>query len=100
MVLQLSRMPEISFEGMNATLYRERGWCVFEDRVSAIIKPWLLLWDLSGAHDDLLNETNLENFAAVGRKCMRDRKPPCSPSEMEAALQTSKFTNGSDTDKV
>merc|ERR1712226_1070963 len=98
----MTRMPPSIAEvvDINLTPYHIRGWCIFEQTVSGIIKPLSKTLDLSKIHDDLMSDTRFDDFDAAEQRCVAHRLPPLSPAAMLDVLKSSKFTNGADVEKV
>jgi len=99
-VVQLTKMPEVSFEGMNAIPYGNRGWCCFEQTVAGIVKPKVYLMNLGIVDVDLFDEQKAITLEGIASKCCSGMLPPLSPSSMHQLLQRSQFTNGADVEKV
>jgi len=95
-VVQLKRMPDITSPGMNAVAYDDRGWCKFEEVTSSIVKPRWRLFDLSHATAQL----EAGQYQDLIQNCCNDVHFPVHPDQMEIVLRNSKFTNGSDIEKV
>lgn len=84
----------------NKTEYKNRGWCMFERRLSAIVKDNDCL--LSLAHFTGRNSY----WPGVRMECAAHRPPPMTPIEFESMIHSGlsagsvKFTNGKDATEI
>lgn len=92
-VVKLTQMPTPQDGTVaNLTPYELRGWCIFEEAVSGIVKHGSWLLDL-GAVDDALYSTRIQN---ISKTAVSRREPPLHPDDFASRLETAKFTNGAD----
>jgi len=92
-VVQLKDIPEPHFEGMNSTPYNRRGWCVFEEAVSSILKDNDKVWNLSNVSKELKSG---ETYKEVLCAAVSLRQPPVPPQQFCEQLESLVFTSGAD----
>jgi hypothetical protein len=95
-VIQLKAMPEpfvVPGGGKaNLTPYAKRGWCIFEESVSGVLKDADRLLNLELAYMQLNDP--IANFRDVRFAAVLDRKPPCPITVMAETLNNATFTSG------
>lgn len=96
-VIQLKGMPEVAFDGMNATEYDNRGWCVFEEVTGGILKRHDMLLNLDLVKTELNQQSfSFSDFDKIKGKASGTPRPPMHPDDLAVELETKKFTSGAD----
>lgn len=94
-VLQFRTFPDSPDLDLNLRPYKERGWCVFEETISNILKPSLLLLDLGVPAALQALEKDTTTWWDIQRATKRSKRAPVlHPDAMKTVLDGCVFTKG------